>query len=112
MSVERNDRLGYCLYPYTSTCPVCEKRVDYARDTYQCHRADAEGKKELEPDILKRATVVADNLRKASIAGEINVPIWQKLFSTIIGIDVRCPKIIHHIGREPGMAQIRMLVSP
>jgi len=45
--------------------------------------ADAEGKEELEPDILKRATVVVDDLRQASMAGEINVPLRQKLF----GID-------------------------
>ncbi|MFC2072936.1 ornithine cyclodeaminase family protein [Chloroflexota bacterium] len=42
--------------------------------------ADAEGKEELEPDILKRATVVVDDLRQASMAGEINVPIQQGLF--------------------------------
>ena len=45
--------------------------------------ADAEGKEELEPDILKRATVVVDDLRQASMAGEINVPLRQRLF----GID-------------------------
>lgn len=45
--------------------------------------ADAEGKEELEPGILKSAMVVVDDLRQASMAGEINVPIRQKLF----GID-------------------------
>ncbi len=43
--------------------------------------ADAEGKEELEPDILKGAMVVVDDLRQASMAGEINVPLRQKLFS-------------------------------
>lgn len=43
--------------------------------------ADAEGKEELEPSILKEAMVVVDDLRQASIAGEINVPIAKRLFS-------------------------------
>lgn len=42
--------------------------------------ADAEGKEELEPAILKEAMVVVDDLRQASIAGEINVPIAKRLF--------------------------------
>ncbi len=43
--------------------------------------ADAEGKEELEPSILKGAMVVVDDLRQASAAGEINVPITKGLFS-------------------------------
>jgi len=43
--------------------------------------ADAEGKEELEPSILKEATVVVDDIRQASAAGEINVPIARGLFS-------------------------------
>jgi len=43
--------------------------------------ADAEGKEELEPKILKKAIVVVDDLRQASVAGEINVPISQGLFT-------------------------------
>ncbi len=42
--------------------------------------ADAEGKEELEPSLLKAAMVVVDDLRQASIAGEINVPIRKGLF--------------------------------
>lgn len=45
--------------------------------------ADAEGKEELEPSILKEAIVVVDDLRQASAAGEINVPLKKGLF----GID-------------------------
>ncbi len=45
--------------------------------------ADAEGKEELEPAILKEAIVVVDDLAQSSAAGEINVPIRNKLF----GID-------------------------
>ena len=36
---------------------------------------DAEGKEELEPSILKEATVVVDDMRQATTGGEINVPI-------------------------------------
>jgi len=43
--------------------------------------ADAEGKEELEPSILKEAIVVVDDLVQASAAGEINVPLRKGLFS-------------------------------
>jgi ornithine cyclodeaminase/alanine dehydrogenase-like protein (mu-crystallin family) len=43
--------------------------------------ADAAGKEELEPSILKDAMVVVDDLRQASVAGEINVPISKGLFT-------------------------------
>jgi len=43
--------------------------------------ADAAGKQELEPSILKEAAVVVDDLRQASSAGEINVPLKNGLYS-------------------------------
>ena len=43
--------------------------------------ADAEGKEELEPSILKEATIVVDDLSQASMAGEINVPLRKGLIS-------------------------------
>ena len=43
--------------------------------------ADAEGKEELEPDVLKGARVVVDDLKQASKSGEINVPIAKGLYS-------------------------------
>ena len=43
--------------------------------------ADAEGKEELEPSILKEAVVVVDDIRQASTAGEINVPVAKELFT-------------------------------
>ncbi len=43
--------------------------------------ADAEGKEELEPSVLKGALVVVDDLRQASKSGEINVPIAKGLYS-------------------------------
>ena len=42
--------------------------------------ADAEGKEELEPSILKEAMVVVDDLEQTSVAGEINVPLKKGLF--------------------------------
>ncbi len=42
--------------------------------------ADAEGKEELEPALLKKAVVVVDDLRQAAAAGEINVPVNSGLF--------------------------------
>ena len=43
--------------------------------------ADAAGKEELDPSILKESIVVVDDIRQARTAGEINVPIRQKLFT-------------------------------
>ena len=43
--------------------------------------ADAEGKEELEPSVLKGAIVVVDDLRQASKSGEINVPIAKGLYT-------------------------------
>jgi alanine dehydrogenase len=43
--------------------------------------ADAAGKEELEPAILRKAMVVVDDTRQASAAGEINVPITKGLFT-------------------------------
>ncbi|MDD5617237.1 MAG: alanine dehydrogenase [Candidatus Methanoperedens sp.] len=43
--------------------------------------ADAAGKEELDPAILKRARVVVDDIPQASHSGEVNVPISKKLIS-------------------------------
>jgi len=43
--------------------------------------ADAPGKQELDPSILKEAIVVVDDLTQASHSGEINVPIQKGLYS-------------------------------
>jgi alanine dehydrogenase len=45
--------------------------------------ADAKGKQELDPYILKDALVVVDDIRQASSGGEINVAISQKLYSAV-----------------------------
>jgi alanine dehydrogenase len=43
--------------------------------------ADAKGKQELDPDILKNAKIVIDDWTQASHSGEINVPLSRKLIS-------------------------------
>jgi len=43
--------------------------------------ADAEGKEELDPAILKRAKVVVDDWAQASHSGEINVPLAKGIIS-------------------------------
>ncbi len=43
--------------------------------------ADAAGKEELDPMILKRAKVVVDDLPQASHSGEVNVPLSKRLIS-------------------------------
>jgi alanine dehydrogenase len=44
--------------------------------------ADAPGKEELDPAILKKAKVVVDDIEQASHGGEINVPLSQGLISS------------------------------
>jgi alanine dehydrogenase len=43
--------------------------------------ADAPGKEELDPDILKRARIVVDDIPQASHSGEVNVPLSKKLIA-------------------------------
>jgi alanine dehydrogenase len=43
--------------------------------------ADAEGKEELDPALLKRAKVIIDDWAQASHSGEINVPLKKGLFA-------------------------------
>lgn len=61
--------------------------------------ADAEGKEELEPSILKEAVVVVDDIRQAGSSGEINVPIRKGLFR-IDEVYATLGEII--IGQKPG----------
>jgi len=44
--------------------------------------ADAPGKQELDPSILKEAVVVVDDMKQASSSGEINVPIQKGVYTT------------------------------
>jgi alanine dehydrogenase len=46
-----------------------------------CIGADAVGKEELDPNILKRAKIVVDDWAQASHTGEINVPLNRGLIT-------------------------------
>lgn len=61
--------------------------------------ADAPGKQELDPAILKEATVVVDDIEQAISAGEINVPLSQGLFSEH-DIYATLPEVVS--GKMPG----------
>jgi alanine dehydrogenase len=63
--------------------------------------ADAEGKEELEPSILKEATVVVDDIRQAAAAGELNVPVARGLFA-VDDVYANLGEII--TGKKPGRA--------
>lgn len=68
--------------------------------------ADAPGKEELEPALLKGATVVVDDLRQASSGGEINVPLKKGLFS-VNDIYATLDEII--VGKKPGRQDPRAI---
>ena len=48
---------------------------------FNCIGADAPGKQELDPKILKRAKIVVDDFEQAIHSGEVNVPISQGILS-------------------------------
>ena len=60
--------------------PVVQKKWLVPGTHINAVGADAPGKEELEPSILNDALVVVDDLRQASHAGEINVPVLKGLF--------------------------------
>jgi alanine dehydrogenase len=69
-------------------CTLTPSRIPYLKQEWivsgthiNAIGADAEGKEELEPSILKEAILVVDDRRQAIHAGEINVPISKGLFS-------------------------------
>ncbi|MFH0941470.1 MAG: ornithine cyclodeaminase family protein [Chloroflexota bacterium] len=68
--------------------------------------ADAAGKEELDPSILKTATVVVDDLRQASTGGEINVPVKQGIY-TLGEVYGTLPEIV--VGRKKGRVDNRQV---
>jgi alanine dehydrogenase len=62
---------------------------------FNCIGADAPGKEELDPKILKRAKIIVDNYEQACHSGEVNVPlskgeiskdeIWAELGEVLTG---------------------------
>jgi alanine dehydrogenase len=61
--------------------PIVKKEWVMAGTHINAVGADAPGKQELDPLILKEAIVVVDDLRQASTSGEINVPIQKGVYS-------------------------------
>ncbi len=61
--------------------------------------ADAPGKQELDPALLKRARIVVDNWEQASHSGEINVPVSQGLLTRQ---DIACDIGELVTGKKPG----------
>jgi len=64
-----------------SRSPVIKKEWMIAGTHINAIGADAPGKQELDPSILKEAIVVVDDLKQASTSGEINVPIQKRIYS-------------------------------
>jgi len=48
---------------------------------FNCIGADAPGKEELDPKILKRAKIIVDNYEQACHSGEVNVPLSKGIIS-------------------------------
>jgi len=63
--------------------------------------ADAPGKQELDPEILKKAKIVVDDLEHSSYSGEINVPLTQGIISEK---DIYGEIGEIALGRKPGRA--------
>jgi alanine dehydrogenase len=61
--------------------------------------ADAPGKEEIDPDILKEARVVVDDIEQAMHSGEINVPVSRGIFSQK-DIYATLPEVVS--GQKPG----------
>jgi len=87
-------------------CTLTPSRKPYLRQAWlrpgahvNAVGADAEGKEELEPEILKAARVVVDDLKQASTAGEINVPVARILFSAR---DIHATLAEVVVGAKPG----------
>ncbi len=83
----------------TSREPLLKRRWVLPGTHINAVGADAPGKQELEPTLLSDAVVVVDDLKQASAAGEINVPLGQGLFK-MEQIYAALGELI--IGKKPG----------
>jgi alanine dehydrogenase len=64
-----------------SRAPIVSDRWISEGTHITCIGADAPGKEELDPAILKRAKIVVDDWEQASHSGEINVPVAKGIIS-------------------------------
>jgi len=94
---EMEKRIGCDIIPKRSIKEVCDcdilvtttpSREPVVKDEWIAEGthinaigADAPGKEELDPMILKRARVVVDDIPQASHSGEINVPLSKKIIT-------------------------------
>jgi alanine dehydrogenase len=65
-----------------SRSPIVEKEWIIPGTHINAVGADAPGKQELDPRILKEAIVVVDDLKQASSGGEVNVPIQKGIYAS------------------------------
>jgi len=90
----------------TATKPVLKRELVAPGTHINAVGADAPGKQELEPAILKEAMVVVDDIRQASSAGEINVPVHNGLY-TVEEVYGNLGEII--TGMKPGRGDDRSI---
>jgi alanine dehydrogenase len=64
-----------------STKPLIMNEWVTSGTHFNCIGADAPGKEELDPAILKRSKIVVDDWAQASHSGEINVPVSRGILS-------------------------------
>lgn len=64
----------------SSRKPIVKKQYIRPGTHINAIGADARGKEELEPDLLKNAKVIVDDIKQATHSGEINVPFSEGLF--------------------------------
>ena len=89
-----------------SRAPIIKREWIVAGTHINAIGADAEGKEELEPSILKDAIVVVDDIRQATVGGEINVPITKGLF-TISEINATLAQVI--AGKKKGRTDNKLI---
>ncbi len=82
-----------------STCPLVKSEWVGEGTHINAIGADAPGKQELDPRLLRRAKVVVDDLEQASRSGEINVPLSKGEFR-LEQVHAELGEIV--AGRKPG----------
>jgi len=86
--------------------PIIRKEWIIAGTHINAVGADAAGKEELDPLILKKAIVVVDDLRQASTGGEINVPIEEGIY-TIDEVYGTLPELV--VGKKKGRTDNKVI---
>jgi alanine dehydrogenase len=103
ISFEIMKSIEACVRPADIVCTLTPVRKPIVRSEWirpgthvNAMGADAEGKEELEPALLKRAKIVIDDWAQASHSGEINVPlrdglvtrndIWAEIGQVVAGL--------------------------